>query len=153
FVYNSNLGLTGSGELGITFGVDKVTVGLMSDIDNFVAREAGITARYERAALSSGRVRLMFETGAFHEQYAAETMAAFNDPKESAALSSLGAGAYRSRVNLEPSAAFVLAEPLTLQVGLSFQQLQPQVSAARTDSANAVVNTLRYHRRWESSGT
>jgi hypothetical protein len=66
--------------------------------------------------------------------------------------SSLGAGAYGSRLNYEPSATFVLAAPLTLSVGLSFEQLSNLPAAARSESANAVVNTLRYHQRWAESG-
>jgi outer membrane protein assembly factor BamA len=153
FSYNSKLGLSGSGEIGVSFGANKITVGLLSDIDNYVAREAGITAKYTRSSVGSDRVSLNFEFDSFHEQYAAETMAALSSPKDSLAVSSLGAGAYRSRTNFEPSAAFVLAEPLTLTVGLSFDQLQPQLSAARSDSVSAVINTLRYHRRWEDSDT
>jgi hypothetical protein len=65
--------------------------------------------------------------------------------------SSLGAGTYRSRMNFEPSATFVLARPLTLTVGVSFEELQPEFSAARLESANVMVNTLRYHQRWEDS--
>ena len=151
FTYNSKLGLSGSGEIGTNLGANKFTFGLLSDIDNYVAREAGITAKYTRASVGSDRVGLNFEFDSFHEQYADETMAALGNPKDSLTISSLGAGAYRSRMNFEPSATFVLAAPLTLTVGLSFEQLQPQVSAARADSVGAVINTLRYHRLWESS--
>lgn len=34
---------------------------------------------------------------------------------------------------------------------MSFEELAPQVSAARSESANVVVNTLRYHQSWEDS--
>ncbi len=44
-----------------------------------------------------------------------------------------------------------MAEPLTLTVGLSFEQLNDLPSAARSESANAVINTLRYHQRWSGS--
>ncbi len=66
--------------------------------------------------------------------------------------SSLSAGAYGSRLNYEPSATFVLAAPLTLTVGLSFEELNRLPSAARPESANAVINTLRYYQRWSGSG-
>ena len=46
---------------------------------------------------------------------------------------------------------FVLAEPLTLTVGSSFQRFQTQFPAARTESANAVTTTLRLARRLEDS--
>jgi outer membrane protein assembly factor BamA len=41
---------------------------------------------------------------------------------------------------------------LTLTLGLSFEQLNNSPSAARSESANAVINTLRYHQRWADSG-
>ena len=91
---------------------------------------------------------LGFEFDAYHEQYNHTTLSAIQTGADS---SSLGAGAYRSRMNFEPSATFVLAKPLTLTVGFSFEQLQPQLSAAPSESANAVINTLRYRERWIDS--
>ena len=46
---------------------------------------------------------------------------------------------------------FVLAKPLTLSVGASFQQMENQFPAAQTEAANALISTLRYHRRLEDS--
>ena len=149
FAYISKLGWTGAGEIGMTAGANKVSFGLKSDADSSVAREAGVQTKYERMAAGSDRIQLGFEFDSFHEQYSRATLAAL----DSTQASSLGAGAYRSRMNFEPSATFVLAKPLTLTVGFSFEQLEPQVTAARTESANAVINTLRYHRRWEGSDT
>ena len=41
---------------------------------------------------------------------------------------------------------------MNLTVGTSFERFQSQFPAARTESANAMVTTLRYHRRVEGSG-
>jgi len=122
-------------------------VGALTDGDTLAERFSGVKLKYNRLSLANNRVRLAFEFDAFHEQYDHATLAAL----DSGTPSSLGAGAYRSRLNFEPSATFVLAKPLTLTVGLSFEKLEPQLSAARSDSANAVINTLRYHQRWEAS--
>ena len=97
----------------------------------------------------NGRIRLGFEFDAYQDQYDSSTLAALDSASRP---SSLGAGAYGSRLNYEPSATFVLAAPLTLTVGLSFEQLNNLPSAARSESANAVINTLRYHQRWAGSG-
>ena len=100
---------------------------LLSDRDSSIEQMAGIQARYNACRWRTDRVRLGFEFDAYHDQY---------DPPRwplsmpSTKPSSLGAGAYRSRLNFEPSATFVLAKPLTLTVGMSFEQLQPEVSAA-----------------------
>jgi outer membrane protein assembly factor BamA len=147
FSYNSRQGWTGVAEAATTIGANTVTAGALSDGDTLAERFTGLKIRYDRLSLGTDRVRLGFEFDSYHEMYDRATLIALdNEPS-----SSLGAGAYRSRTNLEPSATFVLAKPLTLTVGLSFQQLEPQVSAAHSESANAVVNTLRYHQRWENS--
>ena len=54
-----------------------------------------------------------------------------------------------------PEATIVLLQPLELDLGVSFARFQPSLptqagSAAKTESSNAVVSTLRYHQRWGS---
>ena len=151
FAYNSRQGWTGIGEASARLGANTVTFGVLSDGDTLAERFAGVKAKYDRLSIGTDRIRLAFEFDAYHEQYNRATLTALAGGAPTETLSSLGAGAYRSRLNFEPSATFVLAEPLTLTVGLGFEQLDPQDSAARSEAANAVINTLRYHRRWESS--
>ncbi len=147
FAYNSKLGWTGIGEASANMGANTLTFGLRSDGDTLVERFTGIKARYDRTSVLTNRIRLAFEFDAYHEQYDQATLLALDSPSSS----SLGAGAYRSRLNFEPSATFVFFTPLTLTVGLSFEQLQPELMAARSESANAVINTLRYHTFWRES--
>ena len=150
FAYNSTQGWTAVGEVIATIGDNAMTLGVLTDGDSLAERFSGVKLKYNRLSLVSNRVRLVFEFDAYHEQFEHATLAAL-DSSSSFTNSSLGAGAYRSRLNFEPSATFILAKPLTLTVGLSFEKLEPQLSAARSESANAVINTLRYHRRWETS--
>ena len=150
FAYNSSQGWTAIGEASGTFGANKVSVDLITDSDSLIEHYSGVSVRYNRFALGSDRVRLDFEFDAFNDRYDSATLAALNH-ESTYTSSSLGAGAYGSRMNFEPSATFVLARPVTLTVGFSFEQLDPQVSAARPEAANAVINTLRYHQRWENS--
>jgi Omp85 superfamily domain len=147
FAYNSTQGWTAVGEATATIGANAITVGALTDGDTLAERFSGVKLKYNRLSLANNRVRLAFEFDAYHEQYDRATLNALDNTTPS----SLGAGAYRSRLNFEPSATFILAKPLTLTVGLSFEKLEPQLSAARSDSANAVINTLRYHQRWEAS--
>jgi outer membrane protein assembly factor BamA len=147
FSYNSRQGWTGAAEVATTIGANTITAGAVSDGDTLAERFTGLKIRYDRLSLGTDRIRLGFEFDSYHELYDRATLIALDNNQSS----SLGAGAYRSRTNFEPSATFVLVKPLTLRVGLSFEQLEPQVSAAHFESANAVVNTLRYHQRWESS--
>lgn len=148
FAFNSREGGSGAGEVTGRFGANTVSFAGLSDGDSLAERYSGIQAKYQRLSLGSGRVSLGFEFDAYHEQYNQNTLTAIQNGSDS---SSLGAGAYRSRMNFEPSATFVLAKPLTLTIGFSFEQLQPQLSAAPSESANAVINTLRYRERWIDS--
>jgi outer membrane protein assembly factor BamA len=147
FSYNSRQGWTGVAEIATTFGANTVTAGALSDGDTLVERFTGLKLRYDRLSLASDKIRLGFEFDSYHEMYDRATLIALDSQQSS----SLGAGAYRSRTNFEPSATFVLTKPLTLTLGLSFEQMDPQVSAAHPVSANSVINTLRYHQRWQNS--
>ena len=145
-VFNSQQGFTGIGEVAATAGSNVLTFRMLRDSDSLIERYSGVQAKYDRLDLAGGRLHLGFEFDAYTDQYDASTLAALNN-----APSSLGAGVYGSRLNYEPSATFVLAAPLTLNVGLSFEQLRNLPTAARPVSANSVISTLRYHRRWTGS--
>jgi hypothetical protein len=145
--YNSALGFTGTGQLTSTIGPNAFTFRMLRDSDSLIERFTGVQANYERSL--GKRIRLGFEFDAYQDQYASATLTALDSASRP---SSLGAGAYGSRLNYEPSATFVLATPLTLTIGLSFEQLNNLPSAARSETANAVINTLRYHQRWAVSG-
>jgi hypothetical protein len=144
--YNSALGFTGTGQLTSTIGPNALSFRMLRDSDRLIESFSGVQAKYERQVGS--RIRLGFEFDAYQDQYAGATLVALDSASRP---SSLGAGAYGSRLNYEPSATFVLAAPLTLTVGLSFEQLNNLPSAAQSETANAVVSTLRYHQRWSGS--
>lgn len=149
--YNSQLGFTGVGEIASTIGPNALTFRMVRSTDSLIERYSGIQAGYERSLTPSGRIRIGFEFAGFADGYDAATLAALEN-ESTVRSSSLGAGAYSSRLSYEPSATFVLGEPLTYTVGFSFEQLNGLISglpsAARSESANAVVNTLHYHQRW-----
>jgi Omp85 superfamily domain len=143
FLYRSQEGFTGDLEGTVTVGAQAFSLGLVSDGDELPERYAGLRARYENQRLGNDRVRLRFEFDDYHEQWNAATRAAADGEFTS--------GVYRSRQNLEPMVMLLLARPLTLGVGASFERFQPESPAARTASANAMVTTLRYHHRLEGS--
>ena len=47
----------------------------------------------------------------------------------------------------------LLADPLTLTIGVDIQHFQTQFPAARFEASNAVTTTLRYRRRWASDAS
>jgi hypothetical protein len=144
FLYSSELGLNGAVEGTATLGHNGFTAGLVSDADDLVERYTGIVARYENAHLGTDRLRLRFAFEDYHEQWD-------NSAAGDLAGSAQVGGLYRARRNFEPEVTYALARPLTLSVGASFQSMQNEFPAAQTQSANAVITTLRYHRRLEDA--
>ncbi|MFN7997355.1 MAG: BamA/TamA family outer membrane protein [Bryobacteraceae bacterium] len=146
FLYRTEGGVTGAVEGTATKGSQSVTLGAVSDGDELAERYTGLIARYEDKRVGNDRVRFRFQFESYHEQW--------NRSSTDVLSSSAGddvPGIYRTRMNFEPVATFVLARPLTLSVGTSFERFETQFPAARTESANAMVTTLRYHRRLEGS--
>jgi len=147
-IYQSEGGVTGTAEGTATIGSQAFTFGVVSDGDDLTERYSGILARYEDKKLGSDRVRFRFLFESYHEQWNPATTQALDRPGAGDDTS----GIYRTRMNFEPVTTLVLARPLTLSLGVSFERFQSQFPAARTESANAMVTTLRYHRRLEGSG-
>jgi hemolysin activation/secretion protein len=142
-LYNSNGAWTGEVNATVQSHRNIATVGLVSDGDTLAERFTGLHARYENRQIGDGRVRLALEFDDFHESWDPATQAAAGD---TTAL-------YRARQDIEPVATFALARSLKLSVGLSFERLQPQISAASSEASNAVITTLRYDRRLEGTGS
>ena len=149
FLYNAKQGWSGAVEGTATVRQNGFTLGLVSDGDELAERFAGVVARYENTRLGTDRVHLRFAFESYHEQWNGNTIDRL-PPQLNTGLSDTS-GIYRTRQNFEPEVTFVLARPLTLSVGTSFQRFQEQFPAAQTESANALITTLRYHRRLEDS--
>ena len=139
FLYNSKQTWSGEAEATATIGHNGFTAGAVSDSDELTERYTGLVARYENNKLGSDRIRFRFEFDDYHEQW--------NPATERAGFGSL----YRARRNFEPEVRFTLARPLTLSIGASFQQMDRELPAAQTEAANALIATLRYHRRLEDA--
>ena len=148
FLYSARQGWSGAVEGTATIRNNGFTLGLVSDGDELVERYSGVRARYENTSLGSDRVHLRFQVESYHDQWNAATMGAL--PFNSAPNDETS-GLYRSRQNFEPEVSFLIAKPLTLSVGTSFQRLQDQFPAAQTDSSNALITTLRFQQRLDDS--
>lgn len=151
-VYRSDGGLTALGEGTATVGWHAVTLGVVSDGDDLAERYTGFLARYEDKHLESDRVRFRLDFESYHDQWNPATANALEQPGAENDTS----GIYRTRQNVEPVVTFVLCRGgsglVNLSLGTSFERFQSEFPAARTESANAMVTTLRYHRRVEGSG-
>ena len=98
-----------------------------------------------KQALGTDRVGLRFQFESYHEQWNQSTLNAL------AAQPDVTSDAYRTRQNFEPTATIILAKPLTLEIGVGFQRFQNQYPTAHTESANALITSLRYHQRLADS--
>ncbi len=150
FVYHSRQGWTSSVEGETAIGQNVFGFGLVSDGDELTERFAGVRARYENRKVGTERVHLAFHFESYHTQWNRATLESLD--AQGPSTEDTVPGIYRTRQNFEPTVTVVLAQPLTWTVGTSFERFQTQFPAARTEAANAVVNTLRYHRVVEDSG-
>jgi len=111
----------------------RVRFGALTDNDELLERFSGVRGGYERKNLA-GRFSLGFNAASWRSQW----NPALRD-----------AEVYRTRTQLEPFASVRFYEPLTLQLGVSFGQLDYQNPAARDELSSAAFLTLRFQRRWE----
>jgi len=143
-IYHSRQGWSGVLEAKVPVGNSRFNFGILNDGDELIERYAGLRAGYENQHVGTDRVRLGFQFASYHQQWNHSTLAALeNTPGVP--------GIYRTRQDFAPTVTFVLAEPLTLSAGASFQRFQKQFPAAHTEAANAVTATLRYARQLEDS--
>lgn len=147
-IYHAKLGWSGALDAGMQVKSSTASVGVVSDAEPTVERFAGIRAGYQNARIGSDRLRVGFEFASYHSLWNNATVAASTAESEG----QLPLDIYRTRMAFQPSATVVLARPLKLMVGVSFQNMQFQFPAARTEAANAVITTLRYDRLLEESG-
>ena len=153
FLYDAKQGWSGAVEGVANIKQNAFALGVVSDNDDLPERYAGVTARYEDNRVGTDRVHFQFEFDSYHEQWNRNTLQQLPPAFPASGFLEETSGAYRTRQNFEPTVTFVVAEPLTLMVGASFERFQNQFPAAHTEAANAVVSTLHYHRRLDDSDT
>jgi outer membrane protein assembly factor BamA len=143
-IYHSKQGWSGVLNASFATGGNSFSLGVLSDGDELIERYAGLTAGYKRTSVFTDRVGLGFQFASYHTQWAQPTL-------NGLAAEPAVPGIYRTRQEFAPSVTLVLAEPLTLTAGTSFQRFQKQAPAAHTEASNAVTSTLRYERRMEDA--
>lgn len=138
-VYHSKQNFSFGLDASVRHGSHALYFGGLTDNDQFVERQSGVRGAYE---YKTGPVALKAELASWRSQ--------FNGATESApGAGSIAGGFYRSRFHFEPSATFSISRPLTLQLGVSIERLEPTLPAAGSELASAANLTLRFQRRWE----
>jgi len=144
FLYDSREGWMGDASATTNFKGNAFTFDVLSDSNSLIERDSGIRAKFERKNLLADRVGLRFEFESYHDQWNPATLAA-----------APATMIYRTRESFTPEATVAIAPSVDLDLGVSFARFRPSLpdeagSAAKTESSNAVVSTLRFHRRWGS---
>ena len=151
-VYLTNGSMTGMVQGTATIGSQAFTAGVVSNGDDLAERYTGLIASYQDKRLGTDRIGFRLDFESYRDQWNTATTNALQQPGNEADTS----GLYGSRENIQPLVTFQLLRgapgTVNLTVGASFERIQMQFPAARTESANAMVTTLRYHRRVEGSG-
>ncbi len=140
-IYDSKQGWTGKiiGDFEVA-DKDSVLFGVVSDGDDLLERYAGIAAGFRAREIAHDRLSLQFLFEDYHQQWNGATLAALASRPDVP-------GIYRTRRSFEPSLTISLPGPFTATVGTQFNFIQTQYPTARTEAANAVTGTLRYHQR------
>jgi len=145
FLYHSSQGWSTQLQASTTIAQEHVfRFGIVSDGDELSERYAGFDAGYENLHTGSDRIHSGLLIQEFHEQWNQATLNAAGPAEE---------GIYRKRRNIQPYVVFVVARPLSVSVGASFQEMQMQGPGAGYQSANAVFADLQYHRLIEGTGS
>lgn len=150
FVYDSKEGWSGDGGATMNIRGNALSFGLVSNSDSTIDRYAGVHARFERKKVLTDRLRIRLDFSSYHDEWNQATLNAA--PADEI---------YRWRESVSPMATVVIADPLELDFGVDFARFRVPFAtpapadgegsaAAKTESSNAVVSTLRYHQRWGS---
>jgi len=142
--YTSKQGFTGGLQSGFDVAGLRVHAGMQSDADHLLERYSGYNLGASRRIGERAQLRFDFES--FHQQWNPTTIRRLEERPDVP-------GIYRERYHMAPTLSMVLADPLTLTVGVDIQHFQTQFPAARFEASNAVTTTLRYRRRWGSDAS
>ncbi|HUP03135.1 MAG TPA: BamA/TamA family outer membrane protein [Bryobacteraceae bacterium] len=153
FIFDSREGWTGAVEGAINVKQNRFAFGVVSDNDDLMERYAGINARYEDNHLGTDRVHFQFEFDGYHDQWNSATLTQLPPASPQAPGLQETSAPYRGRQNFEPTVTLVLAAPVTLSFGVSFERLQDQLPGPHEEAADAVVSTIRYRQMLEDSDT
>lgn len=144
FLFHSKQGVSGEIDASTRVKQNDFTFGVVSNGDDITERYTGFTARYDSPAFAqiagSDRVHLGLAFEDYHVQWNEATVSA---------LPGSGLELYRSRWNLAPDIVFNAGHPVTVAVGVSFQNMYSEIPNAPRQSADAGTFDIHYGRKIE----
>ena len=145
FLYHSSQGWSAQAQASTTIARNNVLrFGVLSDGDELTERFAGFNAAYENLDVGSSRVHFALLVQGLHEQWSSSTVRA--DGVAEADL-------YRARRNLQPEIVLLISHSTALTLGVSFEHLEMENPGLPAEAADAIVAGIRYHKKFESSGS
>lgn len=143
FLYDSLNGWSAQVQARTTIARDNIIkADFVSDGDELVERFTGVRAGYENLDSGTRRLHTSFLVEEYHEEWNQATLSA-------AASAPKPAEPYRDRRNLQPQATWIVARPLSVTAGLSFEEMDMENPKSGTRSANAVLFMVRYDKEIE----
>ncbi len=130
FLYHSQQHFSGELDASTRFHKNILMFGLISNGDDLTERFTGMRAQFESAGLGPKKVRVRVGFEDYHEQWAAQTLAAagWDQPE-----------IYRARWNVAPSVEFTPVRSVTVSAGMSFQRMEAGVAGGQERWANATT--------------
>jgi hypothetical protein len=141
-LYTSEQKITGELDATIGFRQNHLTFGVVSNGDDLLERFTGMTARFDSALLGSDKLHATVTFEDYHEQWNVAT----HDSIENSGLD-----LYRARWNVSPQLTFAVADPVTVSVGTSFEQMASETPGMGSRSANAATLEIHYGRKIEDA--
>ncbi|MBS1830267.1 MAG: BamA/TamA family outer membrane protein [Acidobacteria bacterium] len=125
---------------------NRVSFGILTDNDELLERYSGFRGGYSRTA-AGGKFRGGFVVESFHIQWSRPVESALAQQEKDEVP-----GIYRTRLHVSPRVQVEVLPGVFVGAGISLQRFQTQFPAARHESSNALISSLRFDRRWEPTG-
>ncbi len=144
-VYNSKENFSFGADADLGTDNTKIKLGILTDNDTLEERYSGVRGSIQRY-FADGRVRPGVQVESFRSQW--------NSAVENAlAKDSSVPGIYRTRLHIQPDINIDIMPGVTLTAGFSMQRVQTQFPAAKNESSQSAITSLRFHRHWDSPDT
>lgn len=143
--YYAGQGVSGGIDGVVDVAGNRFAAGYVNDGEERVERFAGLRTSYERRNPGS-RYGLRLEFQDYHSSWEPATIVALRNSGPNPDL-------YHSRRGISGEGSIHFGNSFVYSAGISVQSLQMQFSAARTEAANAAIQSLRFHRRWRAADT